>query len=214
MGLSLVLVGITLLMSTWQGTTAFDTLITWWPVVFILLGVEILLFLAFKSKEQSVIHYDMFSILFVGVLCCICVGFALATASGFTQEIRYAIGRESRTLDIPSIQEAVPPDIERIIIQTDGTVPKMDGIEARELHLFGSYRTHQYGDGEVTPLRGEDVASVRTVDRTLYVLIKQLPRRTGLNDSYPDTTLTLAFPKDVPYEIRGRNNQRIIPDER
>jgi hypothetical protein len=212
MGLSLILVGVTLLISMWNGTTAFDTLITWWPIVFVLLGLEILMYLAFKGKEQPVLHYDMFSILFVGVLCCLCIGFALATGSGLTQEIRQALGSENRTYELPEIEQAIPVGVTRIIVQSSGTMPAIDTITSREVHLFGNYNvTHSREDSP--DLQEDDVASIRTIDHTMYISIKELPRHVGLNESSPRTTLTLAFPQDVPYELRGWNNKIITQND-
>jgi hypothetical protein len=213
MGLSLVLVGITLLMSTWSDSAAFDTLIAWWPVIFIMLGLEIILYLVLRSKDQPIIHYDMMSILFVSFLCCMCIGFSLVTASGLAKEIRYSLGSEDRTFDIPAIEEAVPATVDRIVIQSNGAMPKIDmNSTARALHLFGNYRIRQsLQEAEASSmLAADDFATIRTVDRTMYVSIKELPVRTGLNSYYPYATLTMTLPQDVPYELRGRNNQ-VVP---
>jgi hypothetical protein len=212
MGLSLVLVGITLLISMWNGSTAFDTLIAWWPIVFVLLGLEILIYLVIKGKENSVLHYDMFSILFVGVLCFLCLGFALAAGSGLTKEIRQALGSENRTYDLPEIEQSIPAGVTKIIVQSNGAVPTIDTITSREVHLFGNYNvTHSQTDVPVVHV--DDVASIRTIDDTMYISIKELPKHVGLNESYPHTTLTLAFPQDVPYELRGRDNKIIVQND-
>jgi hypothetical protein len=206
MGLALVLVGVTLIISIWNGTTAFDALIAWWPIVFILVGLEILIYLAVKRKDNPILHYDMFSILFVGVLCFLCIGFAFAAGSGLMQEIRQALGSESRTYDLPEIEQSIPASVTKIIVQTSGAVPTIDTITSREVHMFGNYNvTHSQEDAPVLQL--DDVASIHTIDHTLYILIKELPKHIGLNQSFPHTTLTMAIPKDIPYELRGWNNK-------
>lgn len=209
MGLSLILVGISLLLSTWSHMTALDILLKWWPVVFILLGLEIVTFIALKGKEQSVIHYDIFSILFVGILCCMCVGFALAASSGLTREIQNVLGSEDRTYDIPAIEQPVPAAVTRIVVQSNRSMPKIDKIDAREMHIFGSYRIRQSRDEENEVLQADDVASIRTIDHTMYISIKELPRRIGINDFTTSATLTMAFPQDVAVELRGANNELI-----
>lgn len=67
MGLSIISLGCFLLFSVIQGTKVLDSLTAWWPVLLIILGVEILLYLLFSKKEQSFIKYDIFSIFFIGV---------------------------------------------------------------------------------------------------------------------------------------------------
>ncbi|BBH22668.1 hypothetical protein Back11_40130 [Paenibacillus baekrokdamisoli] len=209
MGLSLILIGVTILLSSWNHASAVDILLNWWPAVFILLGLEIIFFLAIKSKEQPIIHYDIFSILFVGVLCCLCIGFAAATASGLTHEIQYAIGSEDRTYDVPTIDQPVPASVTRIVVQTSGSIPKIDKITERKMHLFGTYRIRQYQDEKGALLQAADITTIHTIDHTMYISIKALPQRIGLNDSYPSTTLTMAVPKDLPLELRGANNEPI-----
>ncbi|MFC5651442.1 hypothetical protein ACFPYJ_20465 [Paenibacillus solisilvae] len=209
MGLSLILIGITLMISTWSQETAIDTLLKWWPVVFILLGLEIVVFIALKNKEQPVIHYDIFSILFVGVLCCICAGFALAASSGLTRELQYALGSEDRTFDIPAVEQPVPAKVTRIVVETHGTMPKIDKIGTREVHLFGSYRIRHNRDEKNAPLKADDITSILTIDQTMYISIKELPQRIGLNESSPSASLTMAFPRDVSVEVRDANDERI-----
>ncbi len=68
MGLSIIALGCFLLFSVIKGTQILDSLTAWWPVLLIILGAEILLYLLFSKKEQSFIKYDIFSIFFIGVL--------------------------------------------------------------------------------------------------------------------------------------------------
>jgi hypothetical protein len=209
MGLSLILVGITLLLSAWQGLSAFDALIGWWPVTFILLGLEVLVFIAFAKKEQPVLHYDIFSILLVGVLCCFCMAFALVTSTGVMNEIRYAIGSVERTADLPEIQEPVPQGIERIVVQSSGFMPKIDKATGRELHLFGNYRTRTTDQEPAISLKKEEVATIHTIGTTIYIAVKQLSHRSGIIQVYPFATMTLTLPQDIPFEMRGSDNQLV-----
>lgn len=59
-------------------------------------------------------------------------------------EIRHAIGGVQQTIDLPDIEEAVPAGVERIVVQSSGQLPKIDQTAARELHLFGNYRTRSF----------------------------------------------------------------------
>jgi hypothetical protein len=212
MGLSLVLVGVTLMVSAWKGLSAFDTLLGWWPVVFIMLGLEILLFIAFSKKEQFVLHYDIFSILFVGVLCCCCIAFALVTSTGLMSEIRHAVGSVQHTVDLPEIAEAVPQEIERIVVQSSGPLPKIDKTAVRELHLFGNYRTRSSEERQADSINKEDVATIHKIGNTMYVAVKELSHRSGINDFYPMATLTITLPENIPLELRGSDNQEVKVD--
>jgi hypothetical protein len=209
MGLSLILVGMTLLLSAWKGLSSFDTLIGWWPVVFIMLGAEVLLFIVFAKKEEPVLHYDIFSIFFVGVLCCFCIAFALVTSTGLMKEIRHAIGSIQQTVDLPAIQQSVPQGVERIVVQSSGSMPKIDKTTGRDMHLFGSYRTRTYEQEQPVSLKKEDVASIHTIGNTMYISIKELSHRSGFNEVYPFATMTMTLPQDIPFELRGSDNHEI-----
>ena len=60
-----------------KGIQVLDTLTAWWPVLLIILGAEVLLYLLFSKKEQSFIKYDIFSIFFIGVLGSVGIAFTV-----------------------------------------------------------------------------------------------------------------------------------------
>lgn len=66
-----------LLFSVVKGIQVLDTLTAWWPVLLIILGAEVLLYLLFSKKEQSFIKYDIFSIFFIGVLGSVGIAFTV-----------------------------------------------------------------------------------------------------------------------------------------
>jgi hypothetical protein len=57
MGLTLIMIGTGLLGAMCNGAVTADFLLKWWPVVFILLGGEILVYLFLSKQEQPVIRY-------------------------------------------------------------------------------------------------------------------------------------------------------------
>lgn len=61
MGLSLVLLGGFLFASQVQGFAVFDTLIAWWPLILVVLGAEVLVYVFLSGKDSPVVKYDVFS---------------------------------------------------------------------------------------------------------------------------------------------------------
>ncbi|MCL2755324.1 MAG: hypothetical protein FWD35_06390 [Oscillospiraceae bacterium] len=95
MGLIMVVSGVIMLISLFAKINVLDILLAFWPVVLICIGAEILLHLfARKStpeegEEVGKIKYDVLSILFVGFILAISMGFyALTYAAGFMFESR------------------------------------------------------------------------------------------------------------------------------
>lgn len=71
MGLSLLFLGGLVMASQWKGADVFETTLAWWPIIFILLGLEIVIYtLWFRGKGKM--YYDVLSVLFVGFLALWC----------------------------------------------------------------------------------------------------------------------------------------------
>ncbi|MFC7560175.1 hypothetical protein ACFQY3_16300 [Paenibacillus farraposensis] len=67
MGLFLVLLGGVTFASKFWGAGILEQVLTWWPVVFVLLGLEILMYTAWKGTRER-IRYDLFSMFITAVL--------------------------------------------------------------------------------------------------------------------------------------------------
>lgn len=60
MGLSLIALGVTLFLSqlyNWEVTTF---ILSWIPILLIILGIEILIYLLLSKQEQPIVRYDVF----------------------------------------------------------------------------------------------------------------------------------------------------------
>ncbi|MDF2961291.1 MAG: lipoprotein [Paenibacillus sp.] len=207
MGISLVLLGVVLFISQWKGLQAFDTFITWWPVIFILLGLEIVLYLSFSKKENSILSYDIMSLFFVGVLCIGCLGFTMLTSVGVLGEVRAMLGAVDETKDLPEVKEAVAEGVKKVVVQSQDQTVKVDKSQERAVHVFGTYRSRTKQGEQAGSLEKEQFVAVRTVGDTMYVQVKRLPEKRGLDSFYPRMTATVVLPQDVQVEVRGWNNE-------
>lgn len=206
MGLSLLIMGLFLLASQVFETLVFDTLIAWWPLIFITLGLEILLYAFVSKKEHSLIKYDFLSILFIGVLGSIAIGFSLLTSTGAMAEIRYAINHVEVTRDLPEVHHALGPEVQKVIVETSSHPVKIEGIGKKELRAIGTYQTVSAGDHIPEIASGKDYISIATVGDTAYLTLKELPQKNGLNANHPSMEVTLFVPQQVQVEIEGKDN--------
>jgi hypothetical protein len=212
MGVSLVSLGLTLFISSWQGVEVFDTLISLWPIIFVLLGCEILLYLFLSRSEKPVLHYDIFSIFFISFLCLCCLLFSLLTSTGVMEEFRYTIHSKFITADLPLTQFDVPAGIERIIIQTADRKLKIDKNSSAEIRLLGNYQMDTVAGADSTKLKTEDVAKIEKIGKTMYVLIKGLPGKRGFERNQPISSMTLVVPQAIAVEVRDAYNN-VIADK-
>lgn len=209
MGLSLIALGVILFSSQWQGIQAYDAFITWWPLIFVMLGLEIIVYLFFSKKENSVLHYDIMSLFFVGVLCIGCLGFTLLTSVGVMGEVRSMLGAIEATKDLPAIKESLGSEIKKIVVQSSEHSLKVDKSTERSVQVFGTFRDRIKVGEPSRPLAKEEVVSVHTAGDTMYVQIKRLPSEQGFDSFYPWMNVTIVLPQDVQVELRGSDNQVI-----
>ncbi|QGQ93449.1 hypothetical protein EHS13_00150 [Paenibacillus psychroresistens] len=212
MGVSLISLGLTLLVSSWQGIIAFDTLIKLWPIIFVLLGCEILLYLFLSRSEKPILHYDVFSIAFVSFLCLCCLLFSLLTSTGLMEEFRYTINSNVATADLPDTKFDVPVGIEKIIVQTADRKLKIDTNSLPEIRLLGIYQKDVTLKSEQPALKSEDVVTTKTIGKTMYVLIKQLPEKRGFERDQPVSSMILVVPQAIPVEVLDAYNNIIKPN--
>ena len=81
MGLVLVASGILMLVSLVSSVNVLEVLLTFWPLILICLGAEILLHLFIRKNDETDVklRYDALSILFIGFLLIVSIGFYSVT---------------------------------------------------------------------------------------------------------------------------------------
>ncbi|BCD22778.1 hypothetical protein BC30090_1675 [Bacillus cereus] len=206
MGLSIIALGCFLLFSVIKGTEVLNSLTAWWPVLLIILGVEILLYLLFSKKEQSFIKYDIFSIFFIGVLGSVGIAFYCLLSTGLLEEVRYAIHTTRQTNTIPESKLSIPESINKIVVDagTDNHPLTIDGRNSNEVSLLGTYEMTTKGN-EKPNLKQEDFLSVQTTGETMYITLKSLPFHQRLFGHEPRVKPTLVLPQTKHVEIRASN---------
>lgn len=80
MGIMLIGIGVLLLVEKVNGIASINLIIKWWPLILVLLGVEILGFVYFSKEESPKIKYDGFSIFMVIVIIIFSAGAYIITS--------------------------------------------------------------------------------------------------------------------------------------
>lgn len=200
MGVTLMLIGTALSVSLWTDIDSYDMLLWVAPVVFILLGVELLLYLKISGSERAIVRYDWISVFFVGIIGTASLGLALLMSTGLFDELQRGLHMTQRSAFVETQTVPVPADVKKIVVQS------MDGVElgeteTREVQLFGQVR---YWSAEPLTRLDDQIMRTNTVGSTLYVMIGTIERRDGglISDSV-NPQLTLVLPKGVEVEQRG-----------
>jgi hypothetical protein len=206
MGASLILLGIVLFISQWKGTGAIDIFTSWWPFLLLVLGVEILAYLYFSKQENTFIKYDFLSIIFIGVLGSVAIVFVLLSSTGILEEIRTVVGAETKVFHLPNVRQSVSPEMKRIVLQTGSHPVVIEGNNSDEIQIFGTYQSLSAKDIK----KQEDYVAMNIVGDTMYITIKEMPRKEGLFHTMSAMTPTVVIPQHLSLEVRGNYNSVLL----
>lgn len=207
MGLSLVMLGLLLFLSQVQDKPVVEPFMVWWPIIMIILGLEIVIHLFLSRQENPILRYDILSIVFVGVIGTVGIAFTLLTSTGLFQELEAAVASETRTYELPSVEHRLDPQIKRIVVEPGRRSINLEAATDEALHVFGTYRATVPQAGEPPIGSAADYLMTKTVGDTLYIELKEPRRKEGPFQTYPDLEATLVIPSDLRLEVRGNYNE-------
>ncbi|NIK79860.1 hypothetical protein FHS15_005027 [Paenibacillus castaneae] len=198
MGVTLVLMGTALAVSLWQNLEAYEVLMWIAPIVFVMLGAELLLYLKFSGSERTIVRYDWISVFFVGVIGTASIGLALLMSTGLFDELQRGLNMTQRSAFIETNAVEVPASIQKIVVHSLNRI-ELGETDTHEVQLIGQVR---YWSAE--KLDKMDMLQTKTIGTTMYVMIGALERRDGgfVSDTV-DPQLTLVLPKDIEIVQRG-----------
>lgn len=207
MGAALAGMGVLLVVSHFNGLSGLDQGLLWWPLLLVVLGAEIMVYLWRSQGDQPVLRYDLFSIAFIALLGMFSIVLTTVNASGIFSEIRGLVS--AREVQAEALKLSTD-GIERIVVQ--GTpywngMLKIDPGSAglNEVQAFGTCY-YEVGSNEKAP----DVvklAGAHVVGKTLYVQLKNPERvRVLMERNVPACSLMLVMPGDKKAEISRNLN--------
>ncbi|MEW8985100.1 MAG: hypothetical protein AB2388_25765 [Bacillus anthracis] len=203
MGAALLLLGIYLLLSQLMGFNIEHIMISWWPIILVILGLEILLFLLFSRKEKPFLKYDFISIFFVAVLGMSGIGFALLSSSGVLQSVSAYMNSEENTYEIENVEQAIGENVKRVVVSTGGNPISIEGTDLNEVSMFGTVHS-TLANSEMSKM---DYVSMNEKGDTLYINIKRMPEYSnGPFNHYTSMDATLLVPVNLQLEVEAEGS--------
>ncbi|WP_318617597.1 hypothetical protein [Sporosarcina sp. YIM B06819] len=206
MGLSLVLLGVFLFLAQIIGTKMFEPFLVWWPIILVVLGIEIIVYLLLSKQENPIVKYDFISIFFVGLLGTIGIGFTILTSSGLLTELQTLMVAEDKSFNLPAIEEELPDNIKRVVLETGEHEVNIEGSDVNQLTIFGTYRARVNPKSDPVLADKDDYTLTKIVGYTMYVTIKATSRHSGPFSTYLTIEPTIIVPDSVRLEVRGERN--------
>ena len=74
MGIMLIVLGVVILISQFKNASILTAVLKWWPLALILLGCEVLAYIAFSKAGQERVLYDGFSIFLIVIILIVTIG--------------------------------------------------------------------------------------------------------------------------------------------
>jgi hypothetical protein len=205
MGFSLLFLGLVLLFSQVLQLKLYQVMISWWPIILVVLGIEILVFLVLSKQEKPFLKYDFLSIFFVGILGVVGIGFAILSTTGIMEKVSEVLEQKEQTLDLPAFSQMLDGSVKRIVLKTEHQPITIEGTPSKEVSMIGTYRATLLENEKIVE-QAEDILNVKQVGDTLFIEVKELPRQRGPFDSYSSVSATLLIPSDRKLEVIGRDN--------
>lgn len=202
MGLTLILLGIFLVLSQLLDWKPAYALLGWWPVILIVLGFEILVFLLRSKDEQPIVKYDIFSIFFVGVIGCIGIGFSIVHATGILDKVYDWANHEVKTLELPKYETKLDGAIKRIVVNSDSIPLSFETGSTKQVSVFGTYESTII-KGKAPIEKVNDYLFVETKEDTMYVTFKKTPETFTPFYFHQKWNATMIVPDDVKVEIKS-----------
>lgn len=201
MGVTLILMGTALAVSIWQDIESYEMLMWVAPIVFIILGAELLLYLKFSGSDRAIVRYDWISVFFVGVVGTASLGLALLMSTGLFDELKRELQMIQRSAFVETEKVQIPANVDKIVVNAMSSVDFSE-TETRELQLIGQVR---YWSVDKAERLDDNIMRMNTVGNTLYVRIAAIEHKDGgfVSDTI-SPQLTLIVPKGVKIE-QNRN---------
>ncbi|WP_100407809.1 hypothetical protein [Bacillus solitudinis] len=199
MGAALLFLGVFLLLSQILHWDTAYLLASWWPVVLIILGGEILVYLFMSRQETPYLKFDFLSIFLVGLIGTAGIGFTVLQASGITGEFQTYIQSEVRTDDLPLFSQQMNEDITRIVVESGNHPLTVESTTNNEVSIFGTYQG--LFPKALINTSNEYLLAEEKGD-TLYLTFKELPVGSEFIHSQMSTLqATLVVPSSLSLEL-------------
>lgn len=198
MGLLLVGSGAGLLYAQFNNIAVLDLIVKWWPLIFVLLGVEILLQTYLNSKDNLKIKYDVFSIFMVLVIILAGLGLYSAGETGLVARARTELNSRNyaiqQTAEIP-----LENGINRVVVETGDTPVKVTTASSSSIIIDSALQIRAASPQKARAMiEGDDVLWQHRSGNTLYLSLK----------NYGNGWLegnTIILPENTDYEIDLQN---------
>jgi len=200
MGLLLVGGGLGLLAAQYNAR-AITVAMRWWPLLLVVLGIEVLVYTYLKKSEDGRVCYDIFSIIIILFLVFSGVGLKTAQDAGIAQWVQERLQLSSYTMVLPEIQVQLPAQVQKVVLSAEQSSRLEIRSTSVETMLAGGKVTVRAKSEEEARQMAEQALKVSTREAgdTLFITMSgghdikiSLPSRVELEVNAPEQKVVLT----------------------
>jgi len=195
MGLTLIGIGLSFAVSLWQETTAYELLLWLAPIVFIVLGLELLIVHNTRFLTQYKLQYNWIAVWFVGFVGAGALMLAAFLSSGLLEEVNQMFKVKERSVYIEERAQLPEQSIEKIVVKSELGYTIEKQAQLKEVSLLG---TVQYESEQPIKLADQQLLKISQVGHVLYVFIQGIEYDSNVfTSSYVRSQLVLNVPDHI-----------------
>lgn len=207
MGIVLISFGVILFLSQVNKFSALNMVLKIWPLILILMGLEVLWYRYMSKDEGIVIKYDLFSIFTILIILIVNMGIFTISESGLIDRFQSMVVSSNYDMDKAVNEYIIDESIKKIIINDANNLVirstkdnKISGIS--KANVYASSKEEAY------ELNSMDNVKYEKSGNTLYIYF---PNNMNNNYSYSNTrSLELFLPENIDAEIMNCYNLDLI----
>lgn len=209
MAIVLIALGVLIFMSQINKVSTLDLAFKLWPLILILLGLEILYY-RFIYKDEAIIKYDILSIFIVFAILITNLGLFALTETGLLSKISSYALTENYHLDMNINEYMIGPRIKKIIIDESTDMISIRTTDNNSITGSGKVNISATSREEAFEYKDEQLFQFTEVGDTIYISLLD-------NRSYPigylhPYDINLNLPKDIDVEVRNCNSVDLVYD--
>ena len=201
LGVLLIVLGVVMLAAQFKQVAILDMLLTWWPLILVLIGAEILAHVYTAKEQEPKVKYDGFSIFLIILIVSFSIGMYALTSTGVIEGIAWMVESRIVPVDIPSQRIGVDESLERIVVSAPRGRLDVKKSSTSDIVVFGEAVVNASNEEEAKALAEQNRAITRREGDTLLCSYYPPPGQ-GLQTGYKGNTAHLCCPH-VRVEING-----------
>jgi len=198
MGITLIGIGLSFAASLWQTMTSYELLLWLAPLVFIILGLELLIAHSSRFIGKYRVQYNWLGVLFVGCVGTGAIFLSMLLSSGLIGEVNQIFDTKTRSAYVDEMIPIHDAPIEKIIIKSELHYELHKQPALQEVSLIGLV---QYDAKESVNAKDQQLLKTKQIGNVLYVFIQSFEyEENKFVNSYLRSQLVLNIPEHIEIE--------------